>query len=305
MAEFTILAATDLSPSCQPAVERAAMLARQFSGRLTLVHVVHEGTLARLAELLRPRDSVIDGMLDEPSPEALSETFRADTQQIADELVVEYGIAADVRVLHGAIATSLAEQADVSEADLLVFGAHGANAIRTWLLGSTAERALRGTTRPLLVVKQPPVAPYRRVLVPMDFSPHATEAFRAARQLAPEADVVLLHVPEIPFEGKLLQAGVRESRLQLLHDAAEASARSQFSEFLAATTQGDALVRTVVAHGDISLTIAEMEQEHSCDLIVMGKRGTSLLDEVFLGSVTRQVVSLSTCDVLVADRATQ
>ena len=41
------------------------------------------------------------------------------------------------------------------------------------------------------------------------------------------------------------------------------------------------------------------EQEHSADLILIGKHGTELTEELLLGSVTRRVLSESRSDVLV------
>ena len=50
-------------------------------------------------------------------------------------------------------------------------GARGASFMRHLMLGSTAERLVRRSDRPLLVVKQPPHERYRRRLVAVDFSP--------------------------------------------------------------------------------------------------------------------------------------
>lgn len=41
------------------------------------------------------------------------------------------------------------------------------------------------------------------------------------------------------------------------------------------------------------------EQELDCDLIVMGKHGQGMLEELLLGSVTKHVLAESTGDVLV------
>lgn len=62
----------------------------------------------------------------------------------------------------------------------------------------------------------------------------------------------------------------------------------------------DGSTRTVVLNGLPFQQIIEQEQEQSCDLIVVGKHGESMLEELLLGSVTRHVSTESQCDVLVS-----
>ena len=51
---------------------------------------------------------------------------------------------------------------------------------------------------------------------------------------------------------------------------------------------------------EVSDMIIEQEQECDCDLIVVGKHGESVLEELLLGSVTKHVLAESQCDVLVS-----
>lgn len=55
-----------------------------------------------------------------------------------------------------------------------------------------------------------------------------------------------------------------------------------------------------VFYGDASLCIVEQEQDQDCDLIVIGKRGQNLTEELLLGSVTRHVLTEPQGDVLVS-----
>lgn len=186
------------------------------------------------------------------------------------------------------------------DADLLVLGARGAGNMRHLLLGSTAERMLRKTLRPLLVVKQAPQDAYRRVLVPVDFSSWSAPALALAQAIAPQAELTLLHAFEAPFEGKLHYAGVESATIEhyrsvAKHDALHAMKR------LAAEVGLDARAAhsTRVLHGDAARRILEQAQAPGCDLIVIGKHGESMLEELLLGSVTMRVLAESGCDVLV------
>ncbi len=55
----------------------------------------------------------------------------------------------------------------------------------------------------------------------------------------------------------------------------------------------------LVVHGDPSLRVIEQEQERDCDLIVMGKHGASITEDLLLGSVTKHVLEEAQSDVLV------
>ena len=54
-----------------------------------------------------------------------------------------------------------------------------------------------------------------------------------------------------------------------------------------------------VIHGDPAQQIIVMEQEVDADLIVVGKHGSHIAEELLLGSVTKHVLAESQCDVLV------
>ncbi|MEO8250654.1 MAG: universal stress protein [Burkholderiales bacterium] len=47
--------------------------------------------------------------------------------------------------------------------------------------------------------------------------------------------------------------------------------------------------------------MVEQEQEQACDLIVIGKHGRSMVEELLVGSVTSHVLAESAGDVLVSN----
>jgi nucleotide-binding universal stress UspA family protein len=183
---------------------------------------------------------------------------------------------------------------------MLVLGARGASFMRHLLLGSTAERMVRRTTRPMLVVKHPARGPYRRLLVPVDFSPASLPACELARALAPRAELVLLHAFEVPFETRLRSAGVQEETLRKYREIAQSQAERAMHSFLDAADPPSGSATTLVLHGDASSLIIEQEQERDCDLVVVGKHGESTVDDFLLGSVTKHVLQGSQGDVLVS-----
>ena len=57
-------------------------------------------------------------------------------------------------------------------------------------------------------------------------------------------------------------------------------------------------------NADPSLAIGEQEVEQACDLIVVGKHGRSVMEDLLLGSVTSHVLTESVGDVLVSTSTT-
>lgn len=287
-----LLAATDLSAPARHAAERAALVAKETGAALDLIHVASFAPLDKLRQLVADIPAELE--------QRMLDTAREEMNELSATFMKHHGVSAGVNVVSGPLLTELSAQAETVRADLVVLGARGASFMRHVLLGSTAERMVSRTTRPILVVKQAAHERYRSVLVPVDFSSASLPALRYARAVAPGAEIILLHAFEVPFEGKLQFAGIDEETIGHYRIAAREEALQKLRALSAeaALTQPD--VRLMVLHGDPSQHIIEQEQEQDCDLIVMGKHGESMLEELLLGSATRHVLTESQCDVLVS-----
>lgn len=285
-----ILAPTDFSGPSRHAAERAARLAREHGARLHLLHVVHAGALERLRALLGADTGV--------EPELILDANRQ-LEALAAELGGAHGPGIEISLRNGSVLTEVDAQADAIGAELVVLGARGAG-FRRIALGTTAERLLRTTRRPLLVVKQKAHEPYRRVLVPVDFSASSVATITLARRVAPGASVVLLHAYEVPFETRMRMAGVDTQRIEQYRAQAKQSAHQRLHEAAAAAGLRPGQWQPCLLMQDPSLAIVEQEQEADCDLIVIGKHGAGMVEDFLLGSVTKHVLAESAGDVLVS-----
>lgn len=288
----TILAATDLSAPSRHAVERAFRLAAITDSELYLLHVTELDALDGLREMLG------DDVLGVKA--ALNSDARARLRHLTGDAAIHRGVAARTCVAEGNPIHTIAAEADSLDAGLLVLGARGESFLRHALLGSTAARLLRkSVSRPVLVVKQAPHEAYRSVVVAVDFSPVSLQAIHLARSWAPGADVVLLHAFELPYEGKLTFAGVDDQVIRR-YVAQEAEVRRKRIHELAVAAGLTALEYSArIVHGDPAQQIIQMEQEFDADLIVVGKHGAHIAEELLLGSVTKHVLAESQCDLLV------
>ena len=289
-----LLVATDLSAPARHAVARAAMLASKTGARLELVHAIEKGALGELRRLFGERG-------DEVRERILAEA-RDSLSKLAAEVCAPLGIGAEHRLLEGKVLEAIAARAQALDASLLVVGARGAGFVRHWLLGATAERLLRKTLRPILVVRQAPRDQYRSVLVPVDFSAWSPASVVLAQAIAPEAELVLMHAYEVPFEGKMRIAGVDEDTVRAHRQAARKESVDRLGRLAAEAGLDESIWRAVVAHGDAAARILEQEEVQGADLVVLGKHGTGVAEELLLGSVTKHVLSQARCDVLVASR---
>lgn len=286
-----ILAATDLSGPAQQAADRAARLAKRSGAPLRLVHVLSAGVAAQLQSLIG---------LGSALEAKLYEATRQELQTLADRLAAEHELQADTALLQGGVADEITRAADAMDADLVVLGARGKDFLRRLILGSTAERLLRKSTRPMLVVKQRAHEPYRRVLVAVDFSAWSVPLIDLARTVAPGAQIVLLSAYDVPFEGKLRYASVPDATINLYREQAWHAAERQLHALAARTGLAPGQWTPCLPRGDPSLAIVEQELENGCDLIVVGKHGQNMAEELLLGSVTSHVLAESMGDVLVS-----
>lgn len=289
----TLLAATDFSAPARHALERAAQLAQMHpDARLTLAHVVSASALDKLRRL-------IPGEAEKLEAELLAQAGR-NLAELAATLASRYDDHIDTELLQGAALSALAALAEARQADLLVMGARGAHFVREMLLGSTTERVLRKSRRPLLAVKQRPQAPYRRILAPVDFSAHAAAAVRIAHAWLPDADIVLLNAFEVELESTFRLAGLDDDRIHAYRIQAREAAMAEMDAFVTALDVPAGKLTRQFVHGAATLRIIEHEQTMDADLIVMGKHGQSVMEELLLGSVTKHVLAHSTSDVLIA-----
>ncbi len=283
-----LIAATDFSEDSHRASRRAALIAAEQKASLSLLHVMSGPSLDSLRQMF-------------PSPADAEQKLVEDSQRLLTELATELGdacgIAADAVVRIGRVVDEILSESE--PADLLVLGAHGSNPLRDLILGSTAERLLRKRIRPTLVVKKTPEHSYRRVLIPVDFSPQSAATLSMAMALAPDAQYVIFHAFDIPFEGRLWLAGVPDEQIDVYRQQARQFSLNTLHELIRDTGADPARFEPVVALGEPSPLIISKERQLQPDLIIMGKHGRTAIEELLVGSVARHVLSTAECDVLV------
>lgn len=276
-----ILVATDFSTRSDRALRRATLIARQVGASLTLVHVVDADRLERLVNAERDAASSI-----------LEESVRT----LADS----DGIAADPLMMIGDVHAGILEAADQVDAELIIVGPHRSR-LRDVFVGTTAERVVRRSRRPLLVAVQPPSAPYQRTLLALDFDEASKAAGRAAVDMGvfEHTHVTVMHAFDAPAEAMMRrtmeQADVIDNYVEAEREQATGRLRELAAE-LGLTPSGQRVVAIV---GTPARTILETAQSEDAHLIVMGTSQRKGFERLLIGSVTENVIRDAHRDILI------
>jgi len=287
-----ILLATDLSERSESAVQRVLQLGHVGIEELRLLHVLSGSLMEELKRL-------ISGNM----PARLEDNARHQLQAEVEQFMQLQGAKVEGRLEIGRPFAVIAAQAAEMNA-LLVIGAHRNHAVRDWFQGSMLERILSCSRQPLLVVKQPAQTPYRRVLVPVDFSASSAAAVDAALKMAPEAEITLLNVFEIPFESKLRFAGVSDAEMAGYRASSKQQAERDMTAFIRTLPDvPSGRLNSVLEYGYAPEVIIGYAEQLACDLIVMGRYGKSGVEQLLLGSVTEYVTMECSCDIMVVNES--
>lgn len=277
-----ILVAIDFSPRSDRALRRATLLARQCPAELLLLHVVDDDRSPRLVEAER---------------RAAVELLRG----LVETLREVDGVTADQEVAVGAPFQSLVEAAGRQDVDLLVLGPHRRQLLRDVFVGTTVERAIRLSRRPVVMVNGLPAGPYRRLLVATDLSQGSGQAAVAAQALglATGAELELLHVFDSPVQDLAWRAGVSDADLRGPLAEQARRAESELADF-AGRVGLEAASRTALRLDSTpARSILDHAREQGADLLVVGTAGKGAVSKLLLGSVAEAVLRDAPLDVLV------
>lgn len=286
----SILVAADLGESSADVIRSAAALASAAGAEL---HVLHALDL----------DSPPYGLKEEGPIPSFQERIEQAERELREQVrrLVPPEAPVHPRVSRNAPHRAIVAHAEEVSADLIVLGPHRGDAGAP-LLGTTADRVIRTSEVPCLIVRSPLGLPLRRIGVPVDFSVPSRGALDVALTWAswlgrpsgasagPPPELRVFHVGSTldledrgPLEAEItprLEEEVRQAKERVGIDAG-ADVGSEVVWGLA-----PAAVITVRA------------QEIGLDLLVLGTHGRGGLSRLLVGSVASGVAREATCPVL-------
>lgn len=270
----SILAPVDFSDLSALAVRYAAAISRCSAAKLTLLY----------ANTFSPPPYFTESNLGE-----LERQFRASfaeaekgLRQFAETTLGAAAGGLEGHVVEGPAADAILRYASEKRFDLIAMGTHGRSGVNRWMMGSVAERVLRGSHVPVLTVRpgRAPAEPVqiRHILCPVNNSDSARRALAAATDLAAclGARVTVVHVKE---------------------DRA-ADSIADLCSWIADSQRATCDVRELVRQGDAATEIISATAEADCDLAVIGAQHRTFFDSTVLGTTTVRVVRHARCPVL-------
>ncbi|MQA91770.1 MAG: hypothetical protein GEU90_16370 [Gemmatimonas sp.] len=280
-----IVVGVDFSPGGEVLMQSLPELRRLGTKEVTLVHSL---------DVTYP----VDGLVE------YEDGYRGHLE-VCRRRVESEGFEAEIELTSGSPGKELARVADDRGARLIVVGSRSHSRLVNAFVGSVAWGVLRHTSVPVLVVRiepgaaagdqpfeTPTPAGFERVVFPTDWSESADRAFKYVERLAHSGveSFLLIHVRDQVEESRTGHTNEEEDRGKLA--ALEDRLR----------TIGVAVVEIADPGGAPAQEIVRRAAERPGTLVVMGSHGRTALGDVFLGSVSREVVRTGRTPVLLIPR---
>ncbi len=286
-ADEVVLAGTSLTAESDAVVRTAAAVAGALGARLHLAHFLPSPELPLGHPELSP-------WLALPAAEDRERDAVERLLRQIERCGVDPGRVAGTTVAEGPAHRLLTRMAESLSACLVVVGARESGGAMAHLLGSTAERVVRGGEAPVLVVRgELPLPP--AALATVDLSPTSAAAFADGLALlgrlgATEVTALLVVSP--------FQARVGEAEVD--YDTAVGVAGDELRRLC--ERHAGALgwrPEPVVLRGVPREHILDQAARRQVDLLVVGSHGRSGYQRFLLGSVSEEVLRRAECSVLV------
>lgn len=287
-----LLCAIDLSDTSAAALDAAAALARATGAEITAVFV------------LPPLPSHGDGEVPlVPDPGARSVVAK-DVEAFVRGVRAR-GVSVSARVEIGNPAAEILAAAMETRADAVVLGTHGRSTVERWVMGSVAQKVLRGAACPVITVSSPggtQALAHRAlagpVLCAIDLAETAPAVLGWALSIARStgARVTALHVVEDPWQYESVCLGLQDrgGRRRQLEDAAGA----RLLRTIESERRGGDRVVTLLAAGKPHREILRVADEEGAAMIVMGREAADAGRGALFGSNADRVMRAATCPVL-------
>jgi nucleotide-binding universal stress UspA family protein len=296
----TILVPLDGSPFGEHALPAALAIARRRPTRIALAHV---------HQLIIPTIAAAEAPMFDPTPdELMRQQETAYLEDVSRRLGAIWDGPITRTLLEVPVADSLAYHADLIGASLIVLSTHGRGGVARAWLGSVADRLIRLSSVPTLVVRPGPDAPdlthepsMRHILIPLDGSALAEQAIELAMGIGrlTQAHYTLVQVVEPVLRSFLI--GGAEPTVDV---EAEAAAWKQASEYLDSVAtrirdQGHT-VWSEARIGNPAAAILESAAVNGADLIAMTTHGRGGVARLLMGSVADKVLRSATVPMLIS-----
>lgn len=288
--------------------EKVLVYAKELAARLDLdvsllyvctkeeyqVLPMHRSYVERLAEQVKTQTAAVRASMGGPS--------KGKVAQVSGRVTVGYP------------AEEILRYADENKIDLILMSTHGRSGMKRWVLGSVADKVLRASRLPVLLVRSgtSDETPYdkwprRKLVVPLDGSKVAESVLPHLEALAKQKgldgiEVLLLQVSEPPEIQSDYPASMPLTWEE--HVKEETARRKRGAEQYLATVEkrlkdAGLNARSEALVGKPAQVIVDYCSKDGFNLIVMATHGRSGLSRWAFGSIAERVLQGTTSPIVV------
>lgn len=283
-----IVVGVDFSEITDSVINSALSFAKLFNTEVHLIHVIEPPIIAIYENPFLELDNTevvleLEEILKKKFSESLQKyTTIFENSNIPVKTVVEVGN----------IAETILEYLDKVNADLLIVGSHKRGLIEKFLVGSIAEKLLNKSKNSILVVKGKGLKEIKRVLCGYDFLPNSQRAVEVAVEIANKtgAEVEVLHADYDEWFSHLkdVYKEVFKKKTKLLEDLKKEIKAKYGVE-----------VEVKIEKGKPEKILKKEIENFKPDLTILGKRKSTEIKRMFIGTVAMKIVKNSPTPILV------
>ena len=295
-----VLVSVDFSAPSLSAVEFALPLIKQFGAELHLVHVFASDY---------PITALVALPLVLPEVE-INQSVHQHLKDVAEKCAIKLR-GENLHALKGRPFEEICRLARDIRIDLIIIATRGNTGFKHLTLGSTAERVVRYSPCPVLVMRGGDREKagrgefsrgglgFRKILVPIDFSECSMKGLLYAQDFANQFESKLILLNSVHFQYYVASDEYARYDLPRLTQYAEKAARKQMRDLVKKTDWGGLQVETSLQTGHPGQQICDGARGCAADLIITSTHGTTGFKHVLLGSTAEYVVRHAHCPVLV------
>jgi nucleotide-binding universal stress UspA family protein len=298
----SILVPLDGSPVAEHALPWALSIAQQ------------DGAALHVARVHLPPTPIMVGS-ELASDVVLDDTIRKADREYLEGITERLGLSSTILVryslLEGGVTDAILDHAKAISADLVVMTTHGRGAFARFWLGSIADKVVRQSRIPTLLVRPRDetaadltTRPFiHRIVVPLDGSELAEEVIEPVTKLgkATSAEYILVLVLEAVEDAESLQRMKIVKEAEATFPEATQAKAEVYLEKVADRMRSQTLkVQTkVIRHGSAAGAVLDYALSLGNPVIALATHGRSGIKRMLLGSVADKIVRGATMPVLV------
>jgi nucleotide-binding universal stress UspA family protein len=196
-------------------------------------------------------------------------------------------------------AEKIIEYAEKEDVGMVIMSTHGRSGVLRWTLGSVADKVVRGTRKPVMLIRAKNARSdihdkklLKKMLIPLDGSPEGDTVIPYVAELAGrlKAEVTLLQV--LPIGYQVIATGDYIAYTDRQIESDKASAKKYLGNAETWLKKNNVDVKTIIKlkNGNAAEEIIAFADEIKADVVIMATHGRSGVGRWVLGSIAERVL---------------